>query len=61
MKATLIIFDETHNMDQLPDLFCKTLPNGDCISDDQRCIHQPNPGRGDDNPAPIFIDDDADK
>lgn len=28
-----------------PDAYCFTLPNGECISTDPRCIHQPLPGR----------------
>jgi hypothetical protein len=26
-----------------PDKYCVTLPDGDCVSKDPRCMHQPKP------------------
>lgn len=30
-------------LDEVPDIYCESLENGECISDDPRCIHQPTP------------------
>lgn len=40
---------EHHAPDEQPDAYCETSPDGDCVSEDPRCMHQP--GRNDPCPC----------
>lgn len=37
----VILHEYPEHLDPLPDQFCHTLPDGECVSDDSRCMHQP--------------------